>query len=100
MDMSSALYALRNGQRVTRTGWNGKGMFLYLVPASEFVVNRAPLLGILGEGTKVRYREHIDMRAADGSYGVWTCAQNDLTAQDWEVVPDRQPDAEPEAGPA
>ena len=41
-----AVKQMQNGDRVARSGWNGKGMFLFLVPGSKFLVNRAPLLGI------------------------------------------------------
>lgn len=86
MNFGQALEALHAGKKVTRTGWNGKGMFLFLVPGSQFKVNRAPLLGIYPEGTDIVYRPHIDMRTADGAICVWTAAQSDLLAGDWELV--------------
>ena len=30
MDFGDALRALRTGYRLARSGWNGKGMFIYL----------------------------------------------------------------------
>jgi len=30
MDFSEALKLLKMGQKVTRQGWNGKGMFIFL----------------------------------------------------------------------
>jgi hypothetical protein len=86
MDFGEALAALKNGGRVTRPGWNGKGMFLYLVPGSTFQVNRPPLLGIYEEGTVINYLPHIDMRTADGSCVPWLASQADLLADDWEAV--------------
>lgn len=74
------------GKRMARLGWNGTGMFVFLVPGSEFYVTRPPLLGIYEEGTKVRYRPHIDLRAADGSIGPWTPSGADLAATDWFEV--------------
>lgn len=81
-----ALAALRVGDRVARAGWNGKGMFLYLVQGSHFKVNRAPLLGIYPEGTGIDYRPHIDMVTADGSVVPWVASQTDLLADDWYIV--------------
>lgn len=86
MGFGEALAALKNGQRVTRSGWNGKGMFVYLVPGSTFQVNRPPLLGIYPEGTVIDYLPHIDMRTADGSCVPWLASQADLLADDWEAV--------------
>lgn len=81
-----AVKQMRNGSRVCRAGWNGKGMFLFLVPGSEFEVNRPPLLGIYLPGTKVSYHAHVDMRTATGEIVPWLCSQTDLLATDWEIA--------------
>lgn len=86
MNFGSALQALKNGQKVAREGWNGKGMFLFLVPGSVFKVNRAPLLGIYPEGTEINYCPHIDMKTADGKVVPWLASQTDVLAEDWAVV--------------
>jgi hypothetical protein len=86
MNFGLALEALKEGLLVTRAGWNGKGMFLYLVAGSGFTVNRPPLLGIYKHGTPVLYRPHIDMRTADGSCVPWVASQTDILADDWEYV--------------
>jgi Protein of unknown function (DUF2829) len=85
-DFSIALAALKRGQRVAREGWNGKGMFLFLVPGSTFKVDREPLLSIMGEGTQVQYHAHIDMKTAQGYVVPWLASQADLLATDWMVV--------------
>lgn len=81
-----ALRRMREGHKVRRAGWNGKGMFLFIVPGSTFVVNRPPLLGIYPEGTEVDYQPHVDMRTATGSIVPWLCSQSDLLADDWELA--------------
>lgn len=86
MTFSLALIYLKGGERVARQGWNGKGMFLFLVPGSTFRVNRAPLLGIYPEGTEIKYHAHVDMRTADGQIVPWLCSQTDLLAEDWIVL--------------
>lgn len=86
MDFGGALGALKNGQKVQRHGWNGKGMFIFLVPGSTFTVNRAPLLGIYPEGTEIRYHAHVDMKTADGMVVPWLCSQTDMLAEDWTVL--------------
>jgi len=85
IDFGQALKALEAGAMVTREGWNGKGMFLLLVPGSRFKVNRKPLLGIFPEGTEVNYRPHIDMKTADGQIVPWVASQSDLLATDWII---------------
>lgn len=86
MDFSEALHALKRGERVCREGWNGKGMFLFLVPGSVFKVNREPLLSIMGEGTEIRYHAHIDMKTAQGDIVPWLASQTDVLASDWIVI--------------
>lgn len=81
-----AVKQMHNGDRVRRSGWNGKGMFLFLVPGSHFTVNRPPLLGIYPEGTEIDYHAHVDMRTAQGDIVPWLCSQSDLLATDWELA--------------
>ena len=81
-----ALKDLWGGSLVARRGWNGTDMYLFLVPGSTFEVNRAPLLGIYNEGTRINYRPHIDMRTADGSIVPWVASQSDLLELDWYVL--------------
>jgi hypothetical protein len=85
-DFAVALLALKDGKLVARNGWNGIGMFLFLVPGSRFTVNRPPLLGIYPEGTVVDYHAHIDMKTADGSIVPWLASQTDLLADDWVIL--------------
>lgn len=86
MPFGMAIEALKIGKKVARTGWNGKGMFLFLVPGSTFKVNRPPLLGIYPEGTEINYCPHIDMKTADGKVVPWLASQTDVLAEDWMIV--------------
>ncbi len=86
MTFGHAVELLKQGYKVARKGWNGKAMFLFLVPGSKFKVNRAPLLGIYPEGTEINYHAHIDMRTADGTIVPWLASQSDVLSKDWTVV--------------
>ena len=86
MNFSEALDNIKEGKRLARGGWNGKKMFIFLVPGSNFTVNREPLLSILGEGTEATYRPHIDMKDAEGKIVPWLASQTDIMADDWEIV--------------
>ena len=86
MNFSEALDQIKQGGRLQRAGWNGKGMFVFLVAGSTFQVNRPPLLGIYPEGTTINYHAHIDMRTADGMIVPWLCSQTDMLANDWQAV--------------
>jgi hypothetical protein len=85
-DFGYAISSLKLGKKVARAGWNGKGMFLFLVQGSKFTVNRAPLLGIYPEGTEIEYHAHIDMKTAQGYVVPWLASQADMLANDWQIV--------------
>lgn len=85
-DFGEAVRRLKAGKLVAREGWNGKGMFLLLVPGSTFAVSRAPLLGIFPEGTEINYLPHIDMRTATGEIVPWLASQSDVLCEDWVEV--------------
>jgi hypothetical protein len=86
MTFGLAVEALKRGERVARVGWNGKGMFVFLVPGSTFIVNRAPLLGIYPAGTEINYKPHIDIKGVDGGISTWVPSIGDVLAEDWEIV--------------
>lgn len=86
LDFGAALCFLKKGEKVCRAGWNGKGMFLFLVSGSTFKVNRPPLLGIYEEGKEINYHAHIDMKTADDKVVPWLCSQTDMLAEDWMVL--------------
>ena len=86
MSFGMAIEAMKRGYKVARTGWNGSGMFAYLVQGSEFKVNREPLLSIYPEGTDIKYRPHIDLKTADGSIATWSPSGSDALADDWVIV--------------
>lgn len=84
-----AIKEMRDGRRTRRAGWNGKGMYLFLVPGSTFVVQPDRPMGIACPelaGKEVNYHAHVDMLTAQGYVVPWLCSQADLLAVDWELV--------------
>lgn len=84
-----AVNEMQSGGRVRRAGWNGKGMYLFLVPGSNFVVQGDRPMGIACPelvNTEVTYHAHVDMMTAQGYVVPWLCSQADLLATDWELV--------------
>jgi hypothetical protein len=85
----TALSVLRGGGRVERKGWNGRGMWLVLVPGSTFTATADRPLGQAAPelvGAEVSYRPHIDMKTVDGDVVPWVASQSDLLADDWRMV--------------
>ncbi|WP_218569272.1 DUF2829 domain-containing protein [Pseudomonas sp. F(2018)] len=88
LDFGQAVYALKQGHKVARAGWNGTGMWLVLDPGS--VVSEArpgsvyDKAGITGTFT---INGHIDMRTATGEMQPgWLASQTDMLATDWAIV--------------
>lgn len=88
-DFGRALQLLREGVRVTRQGWNGKGQFIALMPgypdgvgANEVTVRA---IGV-APGSTVVIRPYLVIRAVDGSIVPWLASQTDLLAEDWYSV--------------
>lgn len=82
MSFGMAIERMRDGKRVARKGWNGKGMWVRLVDLftdAEFRVSeREPC-----EGTWLPF---IIMKTADNKLVPWLASQTDVLALDWEVV--------------
>lgn len=81
-----AVKALKEGKKVARASWSAAGVFIFLVPGSQFAVTRPPLLGIYPEGTIVDYSSHIDMKTANDKIIPWVSTQGDLLGEDWNVL--------------
>lgn len=86
-----AVEALKMGSRVTRAGWNGRGMWLVLVPGRENVnfTDGSPYMraGL----TSAEILPHIDMYTTNSSgrkamLPGWVASQSDILATDWIVL--------------
>ena len=92
MDFGTALLALKQGYKVARKGWNGKGMWLILVPGQKAVQLKegTPYHAALGP-VETEILPHIDMWTtnAEGRRAMlpgWLASQSDMLAEDWETV--------------
>lgn len=86
---SKALDALKSGEKVTRSGWNGKGMYIVYqkgypdgIPINT---NTACATGI-PEGTICKFRPYLMMYTAQADFVPWVASQTDLLADDWAIV--------------
>ena len=91
LTFGSAIEALKQGTKVARVGWNGKGMWLILVPGTEQVnfTERSPYAkaGL----TSGEILPRIDMYTinAEGRRAMlpgWVASQTDMLSEDWVIV--------------
>lgn len=109
-NFGQALEAVKQGKLVTREGWNGKGMFVFMRPADElpisFVVEKIKSLpqsvksyyykacvdenGTVLEAKEndvVKFTAYLCMKAADGTIvNGWLASQTDMLAEDWCIL--------------
>ncbi len=86
MNFSEALNALKNGHAVGREGWNGKGMFLYLVPAGAYPARTGAAKAFWGDDALVPYGAYIAMKTAQDNVVPWLASQTDILTDDWRRV--------------
>ncbi len=93
MDFGEALQALKRGERVARSGWNGKGMWLSLSPgtpqlsADKFWSPQNKQFAASQPEGRADVLPCITMKTADDKILMgWLASQSDMLAEDWEVV--------------
>lgn len=86
MKFGEAIEKLEAGHRVARSGWNGKGMFLYYVPPGAYPARTDAAKDHFGENALVPYRAYIAMKTVDNDVVPWVASQTDILADDWLMV--------------
>lgn len=92
-----AIERLKAGKRVARHGWNGKGMFIWLLPAGKI-----PKTAIYDPALRAVIDQHVEgdtfealpsirmwTRNAEGRWAVltgWLASQTDMLSEDWYEV--------------
>lgn len=85
-DFGWAIRALKQGKRVARSGWNGKGMYLFLGKVASFSLE-GESLEQAENFVQDQIRPCIFMRDAQGNLVPgWLASQTDMLAEDWTVV--------------
>lgn len=92
LNFGQAIEALKEGKKVSRIGWNGKKMFLFLLPAGTIpkqAIHDPKLKEILENNGKDHFEAlgSIRMKTADDKILTgWLASQTDMLAEDWCVV--------------
>lgn len=77
MDFGDAIRFMKQGNKVTRRGWNGKGLWLELQRPDEHSKMTLPYIYI-------NYPD--DAQDTPGARVPWLASQTDMLAEDWWVV--------------
>ncbi|KUF37512.1 DUF2829 domain-containing protein [Lysinibacillus sp. F5] len=75
MNFGQAIEALKDGKKVARNGWNGKGMWLKLIPSGNAMFKGYHM------------KDCIGMKTANNLMQPgWLASQIEMLAEDWEIV--------------
>lgn len=93
LKFGEALEALKEGKRIAREGWNGKGMFLFLLPAGTVptkAIHDPALREVIESevgGETFDALGSIRMFTADKKILTgWLASQSDMLADDWVIL--------------
>jgi len=94
-DFGYAIKNLKVGNKVARTGWLGKGMFVFKqVPANvdiQYVPNMQSLPQrvkdeFVKRGKSLNYSNQMAIVKSDNTVDSWVPSSSDIFAEDWVVV--------------
>lgn len=83
MNFGAAIAAIEAGKRVSRSGWNGKGMWIGLVAKWDADIG-------YDHGKMLPF---LYMRTAQGDIVPWLASQTDMLAQDYSIYREALTDA-------
>lgn len=90
MNFGQAIEALKAGEKVARSGWNGAGMYLYYVPANSYKAQTKAALEEFGE--EVPYRHYLALKTAQNDIATWSPSTSDALAEDWLIIKSKKED--------
>jgi hypothetical protein len=91
MTFSGAIAALKQGKKVARQGWNGKGMWLWLKEGTMIKSDwcHDPALKAIADknGGGIEALGTVCMKTADNKIlSGWLASQTDVLSHDWVVI--------------
>jgi len=87
LNFGQAIEAAKQGKKVARKGWNGSGMFAYIVPANSYPAQTRIAKEYWGEKL-VPYRAYWALKTAQEDVAMWSPSGSDSLAEDWIILND------------
>lgn len=87
MNFSEALAMLKEGKKLAREGWNGKGMWIEVqTPDTNSKMTRRYLFISLPAGSTKQFGQNEPEQIDSVQRIPWLVSQTDLMAEDWQEV--------------
>ena len=86
MNFGEAVNNVKNGHKIAREGWNGKGMFVIYVPEEniDLTEQQEKMFG----ASNIILNEHFLIKNVNNTLSTWVPNINDCLAEDWYVIED------------
>ena len=89
MDFGQALEKVKAGEKIFRTGWNGRGMYVVFqkgypdgIPCNQQTANAWGMK----EGELFKCNPYLQIKNTDGSHSMWVPSIGDVLANDWDYI--------------
>lgn len=86
MTFGQAIEAMKDGQKVARAGWNGKGQWLTYVGTGFYDVGMSIVNPHHDMDKILRLRPWIGIKTVDDQFMPWLASQSDMLSDDWRFV--------------
>lgn len=83
MNFGQAIEALKEGKKVAREGWNGKGMWLELQVPTE----SSKMTNLISTWFVLKVQPNsLEIKDKDFELVPWLASQADILSEDWVIV--------------
>ena len=89
MNFGQALEYVKEGKKIYRNGWNGKGMYVYYVPAAKYKRCTEAAADLVDENNMVQYNPYFAIKNVNNTVSTWVPSVNDCLAEDWEYLEEK-----------
>ena len=95
LSFGEAISAAKEGKRISRDGWNGKGMFVFMQVPSEVPENIIPKMSslpndvkaeLIRRGGSIRYQNQLAMVYPNNNIYGWVASPSDCLESDWCIL--------------
>lgn len=94
-NFGKAIELLKAGHCVARSGWNGKGLFIFMQVPAEISEDIIPKMQSLPQSVKdifairggsIKYSNQMALVNPDNTINGWAPSSSDTLAEDWMIV--------------
>lgn len=93
--IGGAIAAMKDGKRVTRKGWNGKDLFVFMQVPATIGIDIIPKMqslpqsvkdAFVARGQSIHYSNQFALVKPDNTINGWAPSASDTLADDWIVL--------------